>query len=82
MASASRDRNGNAVIQFVGADGRRRSIRIGKISDARVEVTRQRVELLRVAQQHGHALDGEVVSWLAKMEDSMHAKLAAVGLIR
>jgi integrase len=82
MASSSRDKNGNAIVQVVCADGRRRSIRLGKLSDARVEIIRQRVELLRVAQQHGHALDGDVVAWLAKMDDSLHAKLAAVGLVQ
>jgi hypothetical protein len=81
MASASRDKQGNAVIQFIGADKKRRSIRVGKISDARVEIIRQRGGLLVVAEKHGHALDGEVAAWLAKMGDDLHAKLAGVGLV-
>ena len=81
MASANRDARGNAIVQFVGPDRRRRTISLGKISDANVEIIRHRVGLLNVAQQHGHELDYELAKWLAKMPDKMHAKLAAVGLV-
>lgn len=81
MASSSRDKRGNAIVQFIGADKKRHSIRVGKISDAKVEVIRERVETIRAAQQHGHAIDAEVIAWFAKMSDELHGKLAATGLV-
>lgn len=81
MASASRDGRGNAIVQFVGADKKRHSIRVGKLSDAKVEVIRERVELIRASQQHGHHLDADVIAWLSKMSDDLHGKLAATGLV-
>jgi len=80
MASASRDQRGNAVVQFVGIDGKRRSIRLGKISDARVEVFRQRIEQICVAKKHRHVLDGETAEWIIRLSDDFHARLSAVGL--
>jgi len=82
MASASRDGKGNATIQFIGSDKRRRSIRVGKLSAARVEIIRQRVELIRAAQRNGQPLDGDTAEWLARMPDELHAKLAAVQLVQ
>jgi integrase len=81
MASASRDKNGNGIIQFIGADKKRRSIRAGNISEARLELFRERVELLRACQRNGQALDGDTADWLAKMPDDLHAKLTAVNLV-
>lgn len=69
MASSTRDKNGNAIVQFIGPDKRRRSIRLGKLPDARVEIIRQRIELLCVAKKHKHILDGDTTEWLARMPD-------------
>jgi hypothetical protein len=80
MASASRDKRGNAIVQFIGPD-KRRSIRVGKISSARLEVYRNRIELLCLARQRGDPLDGDVVAWLGQMGDEFHRRLAAVGLV-
>ena len=69
MASSSRDKNENAVVQFIGADGRRRSIRVGKISDARVEIIRS-VEFCVLQSCTVSALTAKS-SPTAKMEDPL-----------
>ena len=81
MASISRDPQGRRTIQFVGADGRRRSIRLGKVSQRIAEAVKLRVELLSAAIQAGHAPDDETARWVAEREQAMADKLAAVGLV-
>ena len=81
MASINRERNGRRTIQFVGADGKRRSIRLGKVSQRTAEGVKVKVEALAAAAMTGHSLDDEVSSWLAKRDGAMLDKLAAVGLI-
>jgi len=36
MASSSRSKDGRVTIQFVGADGKRRSVRLGKVKKRQV----------------------------------------------
>ena len=81
MASISREPNGRRTIQFVGGDGKRRSIRLGKCSQRQAETVQLRVEHLAVAQATGGAIDGETARWLADIDDTLHARLAAVGLV-
>ena len=81
MASISRDPNGRRTIQFVGSDGKRRSIRLGKVSQRLAESVQVRVEHLAAAQATGGALDGETARWVADLDAQLADKLAAVGLI-
>ncbi len=81
MASITREPNGRRTIQFVGSDGKRRSIRLGKVSQRFAEVVQVKVEHLAAAQTTGGALDGETARWVAERDTVMLDKLAAVGLI-
>jgi integrase len=81
MASISRESNGRRTIQFVGGDGKRRSIRLGKVSQRLAETIQVKVEHLVAAQATGGALDGETARWVATLDDPLADKLAAVGLI-
>jgi len=81
MASISREKNGRRTIQFVGPDGKRRSIRLGKVSQRVAEAVKVRVEHLAAAAITGHALDAETARWVAELSDSLADKLAKVGLI-
>ncbi len=81
MASSSRDKRGNAIIQFIGIDKKRRSIRVGKLSDISVESIRVRVELLAVARKFNEQLDTETAQWLANTSAILRAKLFDVGLV-
>lgn len=81
MASISRQPNGHRMIQFVGADRKRRSIRLGKIASKQAERVRLMVESLVAASIAGFPVDSDVGRWVAGLDDSLHEKLAAVGLI-
>ena len=81
MASISRQPNGRRTIQFVAPDGKRRSIRLGKVTQRIAETVKLRVELLVAAKLAGHAVDDETARWLAGLDETMTDKLAAVGLV-
>ena len=81
MASVSREKNGRRTIQFVGADGKRRSIRLGKVPQRMAEAVKVKVEHLVAAVETKHALDGETARWVAGLDETLASKLAAVGLI-
>jgi len=81
MASISREANGRRTIQFVGSDGKRRSIRLGKVSQKTAEAVKVQIEHLAAAGETRHALDGETARWVADLGDDLAGKLAAVGLV-
>lgn len=81
MASISKEPGGRRTIQFVGADGKRRSIRLGKVPQRTAEAVKVKIEALAAASITGHALDDETARWLAERDTVMIDKLAAVGLV-
>jgi integrase len=81
MASISKAANGYRTIQFVGGDGKRRSIRLGKVSQKQAEAVKLRVEALNASLIAKCPLDGDTAAWVAGIGDDLAAKLAAVGLI-
>jgi integrase len=81
MASISVQPGGRRTIQFVAADGKRRSIRLGKATQKIADSVKVRVEQLNSIAIAGHVMDDETARWLAKLDNSLLDKLAAVGLI-
>ena len=81
MASVSTDARGNRTIQFVAADRKRRTIRLGKMPKRDAENIKVRVQALNVAKMTGHSMDGDTARWVANLESVMSDKLAAVGLV-
>ncbi|MBX9625597.1 MAG: site-specific integrase [Gemmataceae bacterium] len=81
MASLSTDAAGNRTVQFVAGDGRRRSVRLGKVSKRVAEGVKLRVEALNTASVSRLSLDGETAARVAGIGGDLAAKLAAVGLI-
>ncbi len=80
MASISTECNGRRVIQVIVADGKRKSIRLGKVSQRQAESVRVKVEDLAAAAITGQSLRRETASWLAALDERLYEKLAAVGL--
>lgn len=80
MASITRETNGRKTIQFVGSDGKRRSIRLGKVPMRQVEAVRIKVEDLASSAITGHAPSDETSRWLVGLDETMIDKLARVGL--
>lgn len=82
MASITHDKkSGTRTIQFVGTDKRRRSIRLGKVSQRQAEAVKFRVEALHSAASSRVPWDGDTSAWVAGIGDDLAAKLAAAGLI-
>ena len=81
MASISKSANGTRSIQFIGKDKKRRTIRLGKVSQKVAEEIKTRVEYLASAQIASMSIDGETARWLTTIGDELADKLAAVGLI-
>ena len=81
MASISREPNGRRTIQFVSADGSRKSIRLGKVSQRTAEAVKVRVEQLASAVLTSHVVDDETARWVAGLDGAIHGKLATVGLV-
>ncbi len=82
MASINREPNGHRTIQFVGGDGKRRSIRLGKIPQRSAETVKVVVEHLVAAQLTGGALEPETARKVADLHDTLYKRLAAVGLLK
>ncbi len=81
MASINKEPNGRRTIQFVGSDGKRRSIRLGKVSQKVAEEVRVKVERLATAANHSSTLDEETSRWVADRDDQLYNRLAAVELV-
>ena len=81
MASISKEPNGRRSLQFVAGDGKRRTIRIGKVSKKIAEGIKRRVEELNAANIADHPIDRDTASWLSQIDDSLAEKLARAGLI-
>jgi integrase len=81
VASITREFKGRRLLQFIARDGKRKSIRLGKVSQRLAEEVKIKVEALNSAAISGHAVDDEVARWLVKLDHIMVEKLAAVGLV-
>ncbi len=81
MASISREPNGRRTLQFIGSDGIRRSIRLGKMSQRLAEGVKTRVENIVSAKAARHPLDHDTSVWIGDLDDVLHDKLSKVGLI-
>jgi hypothetical protein len=81
MASISREANGRRTIQVVCPDGKRRSVRLGKVSQRHAESVKVKVEHLAAAAETRGPLDPETARWVAELDSTLADKLAAVGLI-
>ncbi len=81
MASMSTDGGGNRTVQFVGVDGKRRSVRLGKVPKKLAESVKLRVEHLAAAAAARMPLDPDTAAWVGGVGDDLHDKLAAVGLV-
>ena len=80
MASISSDSRGNRTVQFMGKDGRRRSVRLGKVSRKQAVAVKLKVEDLAAASITGHTASDETSRWVAGLDATLRDRLAAVGV--
>ena len=82
MASITSAPNGRKRIQLVCTDGVRRGIRLGRATMRQAESVKFRVEQLALAATGATGVvDNDTIQWLAGLDDTMYARLAAVGLV-
>ena len=82
MASLSTSENGLRTVQFIGRDRRRRSIRLGRVTQRYAEKFRDNVEALNMAHITGDTWKRELCDWVDELPDDLHQRLAAVGLVK
>ena len=68
-------------IDFIGADGRRRSVRMGKASASAADALRRRVEDLQAVRSTGQPVPRDLALWADALDDRAHDRLAAAGLL-
>ena len=80
MASISTNPKGLRRLLVVTKDGKRRAIRLGRITLKQAQALRAKVEALVKAEFSG-SMDDETARWVANLGDTLHDKLLAVGLV-
>jgi integrase len=80
VASIINRPEGHRWIQFVGADGKRRTVRLGKTPAKAADTVCRRIEELLTAKMTDTSMDRDLAGWLASIDATLQNKLAAVGL--
>ncbi len=80
MASMTR-RNSVTVLQFFDADGRRRTMTLGRLTAKQADRLRSKIEPLITASLTGESVDDDIAVWVSKLPAALADKLAAVDLI-
>jgi len=63
------------------SDGRRCTVRLGRVSKKIAETARRMVESLEAANAAGHSLERETAEWVGRLRDDIHGRLVKVGLV-
>jgi hypothetical protein len=82
MATIGNDPNGRKRILFVAGDGSRKTIRLGQMSKKQAKSCLLFIEDLCAAARGAKVMRNTTADWLADLDDTMHARLAAVGLVK
>jgi hypothetical protein len=80
MASIINRPDGHRWIQFVDADGKRQTVRLGKTPTKAAATVCTRVEELLAVKMTGGTVERDLAGWLASIDATLQNKLAAVGL--
>lgn len=81
MASINKEPNGRRTIQFMAPDGKRKSIRLGKMNQKGAETIQTKVEALLAFGLAKASWDAETAEWVGTISDRLAKKLSTVGLI-
>jgi len=79
VASIGNDPNGRKRILVVTSDGKRKTIRLGKMSLKDAQAFRTKVEALVTYGTTG-VMSDETAAWLRALPDAIHTRLAVAGL--
>ena len=81
MASTCRDPSGKKRIIFSNGEGKRLVIRLGKVSVKAAETFKTHTETLLACKLTNTPIDVETACWLRDLGDTLHDRLATIGLI-
>jgi len=82
MASIANDPNGRRRILFFDGNGKRKSIRVGKVSMRYAESVKTKIEDLVSASITGDAPRDDTARWVAGLDATMYDKLSKAGLVK
>ena len=82
MASITKQPNGRRIVQVVCPDGKRRSLRLGKVSTKIAEGVKTHIEHLVSANATGQSVDLHTSRWLADISDDLHEKIVKLGMAK
>ena len=86
MATISTDKKtGRRTVQFKDADGKRKSIRLGKVTKRQADSVKFHMEHLIAARITGHPVPDQTAHWVAKLDanaEKLADDLAKYGLIQ
>lgn len=74
--------NGYRMVQFIDAEGKRRSVRLGKMSLRAAESIKTKIEALNSAATAKQTPDRETAAWVGSLDSTFYDKLANVGLVQ
>jgi len=82
MASVTKDKNGHRKVQFcpVGG-GPRKTIRLGDVTAKQANTVKVNIESIMGATLTRTPIDAVTAHWISDLDDSMHNRLARVGLV-
>jgi integrase len=80
MSSIVNRPQGHKWLQFKAPNGKRQTLRLGKISAKQARDFQYRVDGLLAAKAMGHAPDIETAKWVGSLSPKIHARLAKAGL--
>ena len=81
MATLTREPNGRFTVQVECRDGKRRSVRLGKVAQRQAESVRRKIADLEQAALIGDQPSDENRRWAASLRGALRDRLAAVGLV-
>ena len=81
MASLTCDPQGRRMLQVCGTDGRRCTIRLGRLDARQAEAVKRFVEILAACRVSGDAPDNATAEWLASLPPAIHKRLERAGLV-
>lgn len=82
MASISTSKTtGKRRILFVGPDGERKQIRLGKVSKRDAEAIKIRIETLLNSRMKACPIDRDTAGWVGNLEGAFRVKLERAGLV-
>ena len=80
MAHISIEKNGSSIIQFRHPNGKRHTLRLGKVAKRLAEGVLFRVNEILAAIKTSQAISADTAAWLGGLTPSLHDRFARVGL--